>query len=84
VPKIPAMSDAPDSLILVYLRRIDQRMERLEHTLDDIRQRVTTLELQAANQAAIEQSHYASLSGRIDSLSTRMDRIERRLDIVPA
>jgi predicted nucleic acid-binding Zn-ribbon protein len=81
---MPAMSDAPDNLVLVYLRRLDQRSERMKWTLDDIRQRVTTLELQAAHQAAIEQSHYASLSGRVDSLSSRLDRIERRLDIVPA
>jgi len=39
------MADEPENLILVYLRRMDQRLERVEQRNTEILSRMTTLEL---------------------------------------
>ena len=67
------MSDEPDSLILVYLRRLDVKMDVLSADMRDVKQHLTALEIQ-----------YVSLATRLDRLDARMERVERRLDIVPA
>ena len=74
------MSDDPENLPLIYLRRIDARLERLEHKLDDVVTRQGFLERRVADMG-VELAH---LSTRFDRLETRIERIERRLDIVPA
>ena len=42
------MSDEPENLILVYLCRIDEKIDRLSDDIGDLRQRVTSLDEQAA------------------------------------
>lgn len=78
------MSDQPDSLILVFLRRIDARVEALTADVAEVKQRLTTLEIQVGNAAATEQSHYGQVMQRLDRQDVRLDRIERRLDLIPA
>jgi predicted nuclease with TOPRIM domain len=73
------MSDAPDNLILVYLRRLDEKLDRLGDDMRDVKARLTSLE----SQAALIHGDFARQSERIDRLEVRLDRIERRLDIVP-
>jgi outer membrane murein-binding lipoprotein Lpp len=73
------MSEEPDNLVLVYLRRIDGKVDRLIEDIQDVKHRVTSLE----GQVASIRSDMAAMSMRIDRLETRFDRIERRLDIVP-
>ena len=68
------MSDHPENLMLVYLRRID---ERIEADLRDVKRRLTSDGEQAAN---IYQS-YAGLQVRFDRMGNRIERIERRLDL---
>ncbi len=77
------MSDQPETIILVYLRRIDAKLDRLAEDVADLKQRMTALEIQVANLAATKASHYGNTSLRIDRIEVRLDRIERRLDLVP-
>jgi phage shock protein A len=78
------MSDQPTELILVMLRRLDQKVDRLVDDVQDLKHRMTMVEQQVANLAATEAGHYASVSARLDRVEQRLDRLERRLDIVPA
>lgn len=68
------MSDEPDSLTLRYLRRLDDRMERVFDELREVKQRLTALETSEAG-------HYAATMSRLDRMEIRLDRIERRLDL---
>ncbi len=61
----------PDNIILVYLRRIDEKLDRVIEDVREIKTRVGILEQQ-----------YASVSNRIDRVESRLDRIEKRLDLV--
>ena len=65
------MAEEPENLILVFLRRLDAKMDRLAEDLQEVKTRLGTLELQ-----------YASVSRRVDRIEERLDRIERRLDLV--
>jgi hypothetical protein len=73
------MSDEPENLVLVYLRRIDGKLERLGEDMADVKRRLTSLE----TQVALLHGDFAGLSVRLDRLESRIDRIERRIDIVP-
>lgn len=42
------MSGEPDNLVLVYLQRIDQKLDRLIDDVQDLKHRVTSLEGQVA------------------------------------
>lgn len=78
---MPTPDDEPDNLILRYLRRLDEKMDRLIADMHDMRQRVTALEIQGGGMVATEQSHYGFIMQRFDRHETRLERIERRLDI---
>ncbi len=75
------MSDEPDNLILVYLRRLDAKLDGVTDVLADHGGRLTSLEIAVANLAATEASHYANLALRVDRVEERLLRIERRLDL---
>jgi predicted nucleic acid-binding Zn-ribbon protein len=70
----------PDSLILVYLRRMDEKLDRLSDSVGDTAHRVTSLE----TKVALLHGDFAAQSERIDRIDLRLERIERRLDIVHA
>ena len=74
------MSDQPENLILIYLRRIDARLERMEEDVRDLKYRMTLVE---EGMGRITQS-YAGLQLRMDRIENRLDRIERRLDLQDA
>ena len=65
------MSELPDNIVLVYLRRIDEKVDALREDMREVKSRLGILE-----------SQYASLSNRQDRMEMRLDRIERRLDLV--
>lgn len=75
------MSDEPENLILVYLRRLDSKLDQVIETLRDHGRRLTSLEISVGNAAATEMTHYANTSLRADRVDDRRDRIERRLDL---
>jgi len=61
----------PDNVVVVYLRRIDEKADRVIDDVRDIKFRVTNLD---EGQAGIQR--------RLDRVEVRLDRIERRLDLV--
>ncbi len=70
------MSDQPSELILVMLRPIDGKLDRVIEDVQDLRHRMTSVERQLGEMRL----DLAGLSARMD----RMDRMERPLDIAPA
>lgn len=66
------MSDGPDNPVLVYLRRLDTKVDGLTEDMRDVKERLGLLE-----------AGYASLSRRVDRLGGDVAQIrERRLDLV--
>ena len=72
--------------VLDYLReqfaRTNDKIDALRADMAEVKQRLTTLEIQSGNFMASEQSHYGATMQRLDRLESRLDRIERRLDLV--
>lgn len=64
------MSDPPDNLLLIYLRRIDERTARMED-------RLTTME----RRMGLRDQDVAIDRMSIVDLDSRVTRIERRLDL---
>ena len=58
------------NLTLTFLRRIDERVDRLGDDMREVKSRLGALEQQ-----------YAGLSIRVDRIDSRVDRIGRRLDL---
>ncbi|MGK9233692.1 hypothetical protein KXS07_19315 [Inquilinus limosus] len=75
-----SMTDELDNLILVYLRRIDEKVDRVIETQQDHGRRLTSLEGQVAGLHA----DFAGQSARIDRIEARLDRIEKRLNLIEA
>jgi archaellum component FlaC len=66
------MSDEPDNLVVVYLRRLDTKMDDLAADMVEVKERLGPLEAQ-----------YSSISRRTDRVSGDVEQIRRWLDIVP-
>ena len=64
------MSGEPDNIVLIYLRRLDEKVDRLLDEMRDVKGRLTGVE-----------ENLAAVHRRID---LRIDRIERRLDLTDA
>lgn len=64
------MTDDPENLTLVFLRRLDTKMDRLIEDVNDLKTRMTGVEEAVSGQ-----------SRRIDRVESRLDHIERRLDL---
>jgi hypothetical protein len=71
-----------------YLReqfgRTNAKIDDLRADTVEMKQRLTTLEIQVGNLAATEGSHYAQIMLRMDRIDLRVERIERRLDLADA
>lgn len=65
------MSDEPDNVVLLLLRRLDAKGDRIIDDLRDIKTRMT----------AVEEA-ISGVNRRLDRHDARLDRIERRLDLV--
>ncbi|HET6305785.1 MAG TPA: hypothetical protein VFG12_01285 [Rhodopila sp.] len=78
------MPDEPENFVLAFLRRLDTKIDDLRADTVELKQRMTTLEVQIASLSASEGSHYAQVMLRLDRHETRLDRIERRLDLIDA
>jgi uncharacterized protein YigA (DUF484 family) len=72
------MSNEPDNAVLRYLRRIDEKLDRLAEDVRDLKGRMTTLE----TQMGLVQMGLARQSEHIDRMEIRLERIERRLDLI--
>ena len=71
------MSDEPDNLVLVLLRRIDAKLDRVMSDVTNLKVRMSALEAESG----YVRVGLAELNARMDRLDTRLDRIERRLDL---
>ena len=67
------MADDPDQVVLILLRRIDERTQRTADDITDLKVRMT----------AVEEA-LAGVNRRIDRLEQRIERIEPRLDLAEA
>lgn len=65
------MSDEPDNPVLNYLRRIDEKLDRLVDDVRDIKVRLTSVE-----------EGLAGVQRRIDRVDLRLERAEKRLELV--
>jgi hypothetical protein len=79
------MSDTtPPNLVLDHLRAIRGDIGLIKDDMAEIKQRLTTLEIQLGGMVGTEQSHYGQTMLRLDRFDGRLDRIERRLDLTDA
>ena len=62
------MVDEPDNIVLIYLRRLDEKLDRVVDDVRDLKVRVTGVE-----------EGLAGINRRLDRVETRL---ERRLDLV--
>jgi archaellum component FlaC len=67
------MAGEPESVVLILLRKIDDRTERMADDLQDLKVRMTSVE-----------EGLAGVNRRLDRLEGRVDRIERRLELTDA
>jgi hypothetical protein len=65
------MADEPDHILLQYMRRFDERQERMAVDIHDIKVRLTNVE---ENQTIAHR--------RLDRIDERLDRIEKRLELI--
>ena len=72
------MTDETANLMIEMLKRIRASQERMELDIQDIKTRMTSLEITVAQMA----NQLAAQSLRLDRLEERISRIERRLDLV--
>ena len=67
------MPDQLDNIMLVFLRRLDEKMDRIGHDLPHLKVRMTAVE-----------EGLAGVNRRLDRMDMRMERVERRLDLIDA
>jgi len=67
------MADDPDQVVLILLRRIDERTQRMADDITNLKVRMTAVE-----------EGLAGVNRRIDRLEQPFERIERRLDLADA
>ncbi len=78
------MSDAPENLILVYLRRIDTKVDLLADDVRDLKGRVSAVEnglIAVRRDLVLLAEADARQQVAIDRLGARVDRVDTRLDL---
>lgn len=81
------MSDEPDNLVLVYLRRLDEKVTRLDDRLGEMTLRINDVHaaiLALRRDQVSDAESVAHVHTRIDRLAEELERIKRRLDVLPA
>jgi septal ring factor EnvC (AmiA/AmiB activator) len=74
------MTENVESMTLVFLRRLDERLDRMEGDLGDIKLRMTASEEHLASMMM----SLAGVNARMDKIDARLARVERRLDLTDA
>ena len=64
------MAEEPDNLVLVMLRRIDSKVDRLVSDMHDVKVRLTAVE-----------EGLAGIHRRMDRMEDRLDHVEKRLEL---
>ena len=78
------MADDPDDLILVYLRRIDAKVDAMAQDIRELKERVSSLEIAVASvrrDIAVLAETDARLQYAVDRLRDDVGRIQRRLEL---
>ena len=78
------MAEEPDNIVLMHLRRLDEKVDALrsdaiEVNAIEVKERLGRMEREIANL----HGDFAALTVRMDGLELRIEHIERRFDIVP-
>ncbi len=71
------MAEEPDSIILRFLRKMDEKLDRIDGRQQDM---AAELRSHKTHLAAFMQSELAQ-DGSLESILVRLDKIERRLDL---
>ena len=80
------MVDDPDYLVLVYLRRIDSKVDAMAQDIRELKERVSSLEVAVASvrrDIAVLAETDARLQNALDRMREDISRIQRRLDLHP-
>jgi outer membrane murein-binding lipoprotein Lpp len=75
----------PENIVLVDLRRMDEKLDRLADDVRDLKGRMTAVELALAGvrrDIVLVTESVAQTNARIDRVDIRLERVERRLDLV--
>jgi hypothetical protein len=72
------MTEEPESILLRCLRRIDERLDRIDSGLQNLVARVGSVEGQVAGL----RRDFVRLEVRVDQMDDRLKRIQRRFDLV--
>ncbi len=78
------MSEDPDNLVLVYLRRIDAKVDAMAIDIRELKERVSSLEIAVASvrrDIAVLAETDARLQYAVDRLRDDVGRVQRRLDL---
>ena len=78
------MADEPESLVLVYLRRIDAKVDAMAQDIRELKERVSSLEIAVASvrrDIAVLAETDARLQYAVDRLRDDVGRIQRRLEL---
>jgi len=81
------MSDEPENIVLVYLRRLDAKVDTVIQKQDETILRVTRIEAGLARvrqDQGSDAEYVAQLRAEVDRLGKEVDRINRRLDLTEA
>ena len=79
------MVDDPDNLVLVYLRRIDAKVDAIAQFIRELKERVSSVEVAVASvrrDIAVLAETDARLQN-VDRMREDIGRIQRRLDLQP-
>ncbi|MEQ7156327.1 hypothetical protein [Brevundimonas aurifodinae] len=79
------MADEPENLVLVYLRRIDAKVDALAGEVREVKERLSAVEVGLASvrrDLGFLAEADARLQMSFDRLRDDVTRIERRLDLV--
>jgi chromosome segregation ATPase len=71
------MADEPDNMVLVYLRRLDEKVDQVRDDIRELKTRMGRVEVSLAD----VHGQLAEHSVRFDRLGARLERIERRLEL---
>jgi phage shock protein A len=72
------MAEDTENVVLELLKRVRSSVERMELDVQDLKSRVTGIEVTMGQMSSL----LASQSLRLDRMDERIARIERRLDLV--
>ena len=67
------MAGEPDNMVLIMLRKMDEKLDRLSDDVKDMKLRMTDVD-----------EGLAGVNRRLDRLEVRVDRMERRLELSDA